>query len=140
MSEPIESDLIGTQLHFTSTGRGYPVRVGSHFETRFSQRGQTITVTPGLYEASLSSRGSWLTQTDDEQVERSGRVWFARGPAPEGMTWYERDNAAEYELAKSQARTAAYAITDEVARNVALAEVRAEFSKPTSTTLVERDI
>jgi hypothetical protein len=121
-------DLIGTQIHFLHTGKGYPVKVGNHFETRFSQRGQTLTVIPALLESSLNSKGeSWLTQSEARQRERYGFVWFAPGPAPESLSLWSPDSTGEKELFYNRERAAAYAIVDEEERAASLASIKKRF-------------
>lgn len=127
-------DLIGTQIHFLHTGKGYPVKVGNHFETRFSQRGQTLTVTPALWESSLNSKGeSWLTQTEEQQLDRAGIVWFAPGPAPASVEWWDPASSGEKELAHTRERAAAYAIVDEQERAAALASIKRRFGQMTTS-------
>jgi hypothetical protein len=133
----IETDLINSQLHFLASGRAYGVPAGAHWETRFSQRGQTITITEALWEASLNSRGeSWLTQTAEEQIQKGGRVWHAPGPCPASVEWFDPASPAEMTIARDKARDAAHAIHDEDDRRKALADMNAKFGRQeTSTTL-----
>jgi hypothetical protein len=130
-------DLIGTQIHFLHTGKGYPVKVGNHFETRLSQRAQTVTISPALWESSLNSRGeSWLTQTAEQQQERYGFVWFSTGPCPASVEWWDPSSPAEVQIARDKARDLAHGLADEDERRKALATMNARFPRQeTSTTL-----
>jgi hypothetical protein len=130
-------DLIGSTLHFVRTGQMYPNKLGIRYVSRMAVRGQELEITPALWEASLNSKGeSWISRTEEQQIEKFGYVWHKPGSAPDDLSWWDPSNPAEKQIAYDAARKAAYDIPDEAERAVALAKIRKTFgSMVTSTEL-----
>lgn len=81
----------GSQFHFVNTGLTFSTSADdmTGASSQVATRGQTVTVTASLVEASRDRFGhSWLDLVDDpgQQVARWGKVYFSRGPAPEDMS------------------------------------------------------
>lgn len=99
------------------------------------ERGQTLTLTADIIDASTDRAGnSWLDLVDDQpaQIRRWGREMFARGPWPEGMPRWVAGTPS-WEAARDVAYANAWAIANESERNAALAEVEAEFGPLTTS-------
>jgi hypothetical protein len=122
----------GDQLHFLVSGFSIPREHVSEVSTR----GQTVTVTQALLDASINRLGeSWLEATEEEQEARYGAVRWRRGPAPDDLeSW--TPGSVEHDEAREKARKLAFSIADPQAQAQALAEVYAKFGRrSTSKTL-----
>lgn len=114
----------GDQIHFLESGFTIGTRLedwtGNFAHT--SVRGETITLTQGIIDSSFDRVGnSWLEYVDDleAQVRRySQGPYFARGPAPEGMTDWEPGSAEQTLLYEARKQ----AIYDSVKDPIELAE------------------
>lgn len=126
----------GDQIHWRRSGIIYRISESSHAASEISQRGAALTITPAIIAASADRNGahSWLDLVDDAegQVRRWGSLVFARGPMPAEMTLYT-PGTTEADVAYSERRTAAWAVTDPQARAEALAALKAEFGSPTTS-------
>lgn len=122
----------GDQIHFLVSGCTIP---REHIAD-VSRRGQTITITQALLDASVDrNNDSWLDLTEEDQQARYGVVRWRRGPAPDDMESWTR-GTAEADMAREAARKLAFSIADPQAQALALAEVYKKFGrKPTSRTL-----
>jgi hypothetical protein len=119
---------IGTQIHFLTTGRLYAAKVGIRYESKMAHRGETLEITPALWEASLNSKGeSWIARSEEDQIAKYGEIWHKPGPAPEGMSWWDPSNSAEKQIAYDAARKAAYDNPDDEKRAIALAKIQKTF-------------
>lgn len=85
----------GDRIHFLRSGFTLSTKVedltGAFAHT--SVRGETITITQDIIDASLDRFGdSWLELVDDLEAQAarwSNGPYFARGEAPEGLTHWE---------------------------------------------------
>jgi hypothetical protein len=132
----------GEQIHFRESGFTFAVSEG-YSGTHVSRRGQTITVTAALIEASVDRNGdSWLDLVDDElgQIERWGSVQFGRGPFPEDEPLYVR-GTVEWADARAAANKRAHSLPDGPEKAAAFREVFEVFGPgmPTSRTLKDYD-
>lgn len=115
----------GEQFHALHTGLTVLTTPGALASSVVLRRGQTVTVTDALREASRDREGrSWLDLVDDAdaQIARWGRQMIARGPAPDDLTTWE-PGSVEAQEAREQARREAWALPTEEARRDALAAV-----------------
>jgi hypothetical protein len=120
----------GDQIHFLETGLTFATSDNAA-TGQVARRGQTITVTQSLIEASLDRNGnSWLQRVGDPSETR-----FAKGPWPETESIYVR-GTVEWELAREARRVAVHKIPDQGDRAAALRKLNKEFgpgpSKQTS--------
>lgn len=119
----------GQCLHFLISGFSFSTLLGFLGTATISTRGQTVTATQALLDASKDTQGaSWLDLVDDPQAQtaRWGHQVFARGPAPEGIeSWVPGD--PEWYSQREEARAAAWSLPTGRARKDALAAVQARF-------------
>ena len=133
------SPLPGEQIHFLASGFMFASSTSFTAANEISRRGQTVTVTEALIDASKDRLGndSWLALVDDNdgQQRRWGKVIFAGGPAPVGLSPWTPGTPEETE-AHDHARSAAYALPDGPERREALADVVAVFGRPSTSRTV----
>lgn len=94
-------------------------------------RGQTVTLTDGIIEASRDRNGrSWILDladdADGQRARWNGKVVFARGSWPADQIPAQPDSV-EWDEARETARQAALALTDAHERKAALAAVERRF-------------
>jgi hypothetical protein len=136
---PIGGVQIGERIHFLLDGLMYrttPAREGGA-PTLVSERRVEEVVTTEFREAATDGRGCWLDLDDDGQLARWGKIYFARGPVPDDLTWWTPGTVDE-DFARDTALTTAHAIVDPDEKAAALREVRRQFGTPvTSKTIAE---
>lgn len=132
----------GDQFHFLVSGVMFATSTSFSGANEVSRRGATVTVTEALIEASKDRDGlnSWLALVDDEdrQCARWGKVTFARGTAPAGLSPWTPATPEQTE-AHDLARAAAYAIPEGPDRRAALAEVVATFGRPSTSRTIRAE-
>jgi len=126
--------LAGAEVHFTApTSIALSSRLGS--EGAILDRGQSITLTDEILAANRDRLGASLFDYVDDpegQIERWGLVRVRRGPWPEDEPRWVY-GSAEWEVAREDARKAAWGIEDPQERADALASVSRRFG-PAATT------
>jgi hypothetical protein len=133
--------VAGDQFHFLKSGVTFASSLNFAAASEVSRRGQTVTVTDSLIEASLDRDGnSWLSLLDDEdaQIEKWGEVRFALGPAVGIHEW--TPGSPEGRIERDRRHALAWATIDPVERAEALLAVKREFPPAmTSRTLSQLD-
>lgn len=137
-TDPHDLPRPGDQVHFLA-----PITISTKANSFTGSganldRGDTITLTADIIDAQRDRRGnlsrSWVALLHDEhaQVARYGQVIVRPGPWPADQeVWIYGDR--RWELARDNARRAAWAIADDADRAVALAAVEERFG-PSRTT------
>lgn len=124
----------GDRFHFLSSGFTFAIN-GKVSGGRTSVRGQTVTVTADLIEASTDRLGSsWLDLVDDPKAQeaRWGRAVFSRGEAPADVEQWT-PGSPEWQMAREQARQEAWALPSEDERAAALQAVQDRYGRGPST-------
>lgn len=111
----------GDQIHFLESGVSF--NTSDNFSSgHVSRRGETITITENLIEASVDRLGnSWLQKLNDPTETR-----FAKGPWPASESLWVT-GSPEWAAERERRRTAAHSIPDEHERAKALRAVNQEF-------------
>lgn len=135
---PIKLPTPGETVHCLVSGT--TIATGGHYGGAVLQRGQNLTITQAMLEASRDRHGRYsgpaLAYDELTQYERYGDVLFRPGPAPLDLeSWKYGD--ADWAAAREQARAEAHALPTADARAAALRAVIERFGAPpvTSTTL-----
>ena len=116
----------GDQIHFLKSGFTFSANADDHSGI-VSTRGQVVTITQALIDASRDRYGSsWL-----ERLENPENEFFAIGPWPENESIYI-PGTIEHEREAERRREVAHKIPDEFQRGEALAAIRKEFGIPRS--------
>ena len=116
----------GDQLHFLKSGFTFSASLDNH-SGQVSERGQVVTITQSLIDASRDRYGSsWLERLEDLENE-----FFAIGPWPENEPVFLA-GSVEHAWEAERQRTIAHAIVDEFQRGAELARIRKEFGIPRS--------
>jgi hypothetical protein len=117
----------GSQIHFLVEGFSFASTTGFNSAGVVSRRGQTVTITQSLIDASKDRNGrSWIGLTADEQLSAYGRVIFTEGAAPDGLLPWA-PNSDDWLIARQRARDEALGIADQTARAAAQQAVEARF-------------
>lgn len=130
----------GSRIHFRESG--FTFATSDSYAGQFvSRRGQTVTVTAALIEASLDRDGnSWLDLIDSpaEQIERWGAVQFGRGPWPDDLPLFVR-GSVEWADARAAANKRAHSLPDGPEKAAAFREVFETFGPGPTTSRTLRD-
>ncbi|TFC81159.1 hypothetical protein E3T23_06585 [Cryobacterium cheniae] len=122
----------GDQIHILQSGLTVAVSNGYTTGGAVLKRGQTITLTDAMIFENQDRNGdSFLDLDAAGQVQKFGRVMFARGP------WLSSETvlvpgSVEHVAERERRRLAAWAMPDEVERGEALRAVSEEFGPAAS--------
>ncbi|RFA07941.1 hypothetical protein B7R54_00970 [Subtercola boreus] len=116
----------GDQIHILATG--VTLSIGDFYPSYIGRRGDTLTVTEAMIDASRDRNGeTWLAAVATGDDPRIGL-----GPFPSDLPVL-LSGSLEFEAERQRRRDQAWLIPTESEREAALAKVRKEFGAPIRT-------
>lgn len=128
----------GESIHFLKSGLIFRYKCDA-YSSETSRRAQTVTVTGEFRELSTDADGAcWLDLADDDaaQLDRWGRVYIRRGPAPASLSPWE-PGSAEEDVARERALAEAWAMPEGPAQDAAVARVRRTFGRRATSQTIQ---